>query len=278
MGNAPTTGGDDVYTDAHGGLVSYHFVGAIGWPAAGPSSWPVGGGGDSRTTALTPFPATSSAPTAVAGVQSATITSTRATIGEAPTRYVVTASPGDATCTADVSGVCTITGLTAGTAYTFTSVAHNADPTPSGRSTASPSVTPTAPPRSPVRSGESSHSSHARIFIFIEVSDPGDRGQRGRPDHRARAHPGPGRVTVQSSMVRGVRAASYCASVSRKVAATLTLRCAPSVTTKRLLATRNLTITVRITFTGTSTAPVSKKVRVPLRRTQVNSSIVAVTG
>ncbi len=146
MGNAPTTGGDDVYTDAHGGLVSYHFVGATGWPAAGPSSWPVGGGGDSRTTALTPFPATSSAPTAVAGVQSATITSTRATIGEAPTRYVVTASPGDATCTADVSGVCTITGLTAGTAYTFTSVAHNADPTPSGRSTASPSVTPTAPP------------------------------------------------------------------------------------------------------------------------------------
>ncbi len=143
MGDAPLPVGPNIYQSANAGLVSYHFAGTSGWPAVGPNNWPVGA--HARATALTPFPATPPAPTAVAGVESATITSTPATIGEAPTSYTITASPGAATCTATAPGVCTITGLTAGTAYTFTSVAHNADSTPSGRSAASSSVTPTAP-------------------------------------------------------------------------------------------------------------------------------------
>jgi hypothetical protein len=65
---------------------------------------------------------TPSAPTVEAGVESATITV--ASPGSfAATSFLVTASPGGATCTvAGRSGSCTITGLTAGSAYTFTTV------------------------------------------------------------------------------------------------------------------------------------------------------------
>jgi hypothetical protein len=63
-------------------------------------------------------------PTAVASEESATITVTSPTGGLTPTSYEVTASPGGATCTVTgVSGSCIISGLTAGVAYTFTTVA-----------------------------------------------------------------------------------------------------------------------------------------------------------
>lgn len=144
MGNAPTAG-PTIYLAANTGLVSYHFAGTTSWPAVGADSWPVGAGENARTTALAGVLATPPAPTAVAGVDYAVITSTRATSGDAPTSYTITTSPGDATCEADASGVCTITGLTTGTAYTFTSVAYRADSLPSDRSDASMPVTPTAP-------------------------------------------------------------------------------------------------------------------------------------
>ena len=65
---------------------------------------------------------TPSAPTVEAGVESATIT-VASPGGYTPTSFLVTASPGGATCTvAGRSGSCTITGLTAGSAYTFTTV------------------------------------------------------------------------------------------------------------------------------------------------------------
>ena len=74
-----------------------------------------------------PEPNAPGTPAVVAGEESATITVTAPSSGRTPTSYVVTASPGGATCTVTgASGSCTITGLTAGTAYTFTTVAMRA--------------------------------------------------------------------------------------------------------------------------------------------------------
>jgi hypothetical protein len=86
-------------------------------------------------------PNTPGVPTVVAGEESATITVTAPTGGLTPTSYEVTASPGDAKCTVTgASGSCTISGLTAGTAYTFTTIAK-VSTGDSSASTASASVT-----------------------------------------------------------------------------------------------------------------------------------------
>ncbi len=69
-------------------------------------------------------PNTPGVATVVAGGEQATITVTAPTGGLTPTSYVVTATPGGKTCTVTgASGSCIITGLTAGTAYTFTTIA-----------------------------------------------------------------------------------------------------------------------------------------------------------
>jgi hypothetical protein len=71
-----------------------------------------------------PEPNAPGVPTVVAGEESATITVTAPTSGRTPTSYEVIASPGNAKCTVTgEAGSCTITGLTAGTAYTFTTIA-----------------------------------------------------------------------------------------------------------------------------------------------------------
>jgi len=88
-----------------------------------------------------PEPNAPGIPTVVSGEESATITVTPPTGGRTPTSYVVTASPGGATCTVTgASGSCTISGLTAGTAYTFATVAMRAGFS-SPASAASPAVT-----------------------------------------------------------------------------------------------------------------------------------------
>jgi hypothetical protein len=92
-------------------------------------------------TVLSTVPNTPGVPTVVAGEESAKITVTAPTGGLTPTSYEVTASPGGKTCTVDgASGSCTITGLTAGTAYTFTTIAK-VSTGDSAASTASASVT-----------------------------------------------------------------------------------------------------------------------------------------
>ena len=75
-------------------------------------------------TALPVVPNAPGVPSVLAGEESATITVTAPTTGLTPTSYEVTASPGGAKCTVSgASGSCTINGLTAGTAYTFTTIA-----------------------------------------------------------------------------------------------------------------------------------------------------------
>ena len=64
-----------------------------------------------------------SAPTVVAGIESATITVAQPASGLVPRSYVVTATPGGKTCTVTgTSGECTISELTAGVSYTFSAV------------------------------------------------------------------------------------------------------------------------------------------------------------
>lgn len=99
------------------------------------------------------IPATPATPTATSGAVSATVSVPAPTSGGAPDSYLVTASPGGATCTIitpDTS--CTITGLTAGTAYTFTATATNGAGTSSSSSssnTVSPSAALPAAPGTP---------------------------------------------------------------------------------------------------------------------------------
>ena len=103
---------------------------------------------------------------ATAGNGQATITVTEGTgPGDPPDSFDVTASPGGATCNIVVPATtCTVTGLTNGTAYTFTATATNVAGT-SGPSATSTAVTPfdptpaPTPAATPSNGGSSSNSS-----------------------------------------------------------------------------------------------------------------------
>ena len=94
-------------------------------------------------------PGTPGTPTVSAGDGNATITVVAPSSGGAPTSYTVTASPGGATCTViSPATSCTITGLTNGTSYSFSTVANNATGSSSG-SASSGSVSPAGKPGVP---------------------------------------------------------------------------------------------------------------------------------
>jgi hypothetical protein len=101
----------------------------------------------SASVTATTVPQAPTITSVTAGVESATLTFTAPAYngGSAITSYTATSSPGGITSTLNQSGSGTfnITGLTAGTAYTFTVTATNANGT-SAASTASSSVTPVA--------------------------------------------------------------------------------------------------------------------------------------
>jgi uncharacterized repeat protein (TIGR02543 family) len=91
-------------------------------------------------------PGTPGTPTVSSGDGNATITVVAPSSGGAPTSYTVTASPGGATCTViSPATSCTITGLTNGTNYSFSTVASNA----TGSSSASPSSAAVSPAGKP---------------------------------------------------------------------------------------------------------------------------------
>lgn len=103
-----------------------------------------------RYLALPSPPDVPAQPTAVAGDGQATVTVTQGSgSGGTPDSFTVTASGGASTCTISspsgtpASGSCVVSGLTNGTAYTFTATATNLDGI-SLASAASNSVTPTA--------------------------------------------------------------------------------------------------------------------------------------
>lgn len=85
------------------------------------------------------------APTVEVGNATATITVQPAESGLSARSHVVTATPSGRTCTVSTpTGSCTIDGLTNGTAYTFSSVAHRLDAS-SAASPSSVTATPIAP-------------------------------------------------------------------------------------------------------------------------------------
>lgn len=122
-------------------------VSVVSRNAGGDSSPAVASNAQPRNTAATSPPGTPGAPIAVAGQGQATVTITGPTGGSswAAVTYNVTSSPAGGSCTVTVPALsCTVTGLTAGTSYTFSATGTNA----AGSSSASPasnSVTPTSP-------------------------------------------------------------------------------------------------------------------------------------
>lgn len=116
-----------------------------------------------RLNGLAP-PGAPQSPTAVAGEGNATVSwsAPASNGGSAITGYAVTAAPGGATCTPSPATAtsCVVSGLTAGTAYTFTVTATNAIGSSSASAATAP-VTPTAAPVTPVAPDSGSSAENA---------------------------------------------------------------------------------------------------------------------
>jgi hypothetical protein len=116
---------------------------------SGPIPPPVTGANSPTSTSV---PSAPNAPVATSGSSSASVTVSpqlNDPINNLPTGYTVVASPGLSSCqVTGAAGSCTVTGLTNGTAYTFTATASN-DAGLSAPSDASNSVTPYPAPATP---------------------------------------------------------------------------------------------------------------------------------
>ena len=140
-GGSGTDGGNDVVGALTDGSSS--ITGSFSGSAAFGATTLVSAGNDDIFAAqVLDAPSAPAAPTAVAGEGQAVVTIVP--LGGAISSYAITTSPGGATCTITPPATsCTVTGLTNGTAYTFTATATNAAAT-SAVSTASTAVTPAA--------------------------------------------------------------------------------------------------------------------------------------
>ena len=113
-GDAPP---DDVDLGLPTGAIIHRIEGTNGWPAL--SNTYLG----YTQAAWNPAITTPRAPSVSALTQSVRVTAQRG-VGGLPTSYLVKSSPGDVTCTLELPETsCVVTGLTAGTAYTFTTTA-----------------------------------------------------------------------------------------------------------------------------------------------------------
>lgn len=119
------------------GAIVHRIEGTNGWPAL--SNTYLG----YTQAAWNPAITTPRAPSGTALAQSVRVTANRGS-GGLPTSYLVTASPSNATCTiVHPETSCVVTGLTAGTAYTFTTTATK-DSTTNASSPASTVIRPLA--------------------------------------------------------------------------------------------------------------------------------------
>ena len=141
----------------------YRLATATGWPAISSTY-------QGRPQAYLLFPPTGL--TAVAGTAAATISVTAPSLGPVPDSYDV-AAVGDSAkaCMITTPATsCTVTGLTPGTAYSFTAVANEtALPATSAVSAASNTVTPYAPGPDPAPSSSGSGSPSAPVIAGNSV-------------------------------------------------------------------------------------------------------------
>jgi hypothetical protein len=166
FGNAPTVAAG-AFSGTPSSLVVRYLSASTGWTASL----------DGRATALA-APWTPATPTATAGDAIATVTTSVAYPSNAPSEITVTAAPGGQSCRiSGASGTCTITGLTNGTAYTFTAVATSAAGT-SGVSSASAPITPSATAVAPERAATTLRVAKPRtsgqaLTTVVTVTGPG---------------------------------------------------------------------------------------------------------
>jgi uncharacterized repeat protein (TIGR02543 family) len=139
-------------------------------------------------------PGTPGTPTVSAGDGNATITVVAPSSGGAPTSYTVTASPGGATCTViSPATSCTITGLTNGTSYSFSTVANNATGS-SSSSASSASVSPAGKPGVPTGVTATIGNGSATVSL----TPPTDTGGPGITSYTMTASPGGATCTVNA--------------------------------------------------------------------------------
>lgn len=135
------------------------------------------------TFAFAAVPDAPTAPAATAGDVSASLTwSAPADNGSPIIDYTATATPGGASCTT-ASTSCTISGLTNGTAYTFTVGARNADGT-GATSPASSSVTPRTVPDAPTGVAATA----ANGALTVNWTAPGNNGGSAVTGYTATAY------------------------------------------------------------------------------------------
>jgi len=183
-------------------------------------------------TALAP-PWTPATPTATPGAGSAAVTTSVAYPSNAPSEIRVTASPGGRTCSiVGSAGTCTVTGLTDGTAYTFTATAASAAGT-SGASDPSSPVTPATPAQD--------------TAVELRVSKP-------RTTRRAIVSTvtmsGPGVIRQIATRRPRAAGAPLCTAVRRTAkAGSLTITCAFTPRVRAELRRRSIRAVVTTTFT-----------------------------
>ena len=266
--SAPTVGADQFY-GAGAGATAYRFAGSTGFDTAGdPPKW--------NRLLVADYVAAPPAPVAVAGVESATITVAAPSVGPAPTSYLVTASPGVATCTVTgASGSCLITGLTAATTYTFTAVAKTASPDLTSRASAvSNVVAPTARAVDPETPREITKDSILATLPTSLVSSTDAPKQTSTGLELMFTAHQLGTITVQlkNKSTRSThRATQVICTTTKRItqAGKIKLKCPYTKAARQLLAKGALAVTSTTTFTPTVGAATTTTAALTLKRLRI---------